>query len=39
MGTTKSAVSRLEASLRDERHCPSFSTLKKIRKRLRQTLG
>ncbi len=29
MGTTKSAVSRLEASLRDERHSPSFSTLKK----------
>lgn len=29
MGTTKSAVSRLEASLRDERHSPSFATLKK----------
>ncbi len=29
MGTTKSAVSRLEASLRDERHSPSFTTLKK----------
>lgn len=29
MGTTKSAISRLEASLRDEKHSPSFSTLKK----------
>ena len=29
MGTTKSAVSRLEASLRAERHSPSFATLKK----------
>jgi DNA-binding XRE family transcriptional regulator len=29
MGTTKSAISRLEASLRDERHSPSFATLKK----------
>ena len=29
MRTTKSAVSRLEASLRDERHSPSFATLKK----------
>ena len=29
MGTTKSAVSRLEASLRDDRHSPSFATLKK----------
>ena len=29
MGTTKSAVSRLEASLREERHSPSFATLKK----------
>ena len=29
MGTTKSAVSRLEASLRNERHSPSFATLKK----------
>jgi transcriptional regulator with XRE-family HTH domain len=29
MGTTKNAVSRLEASLRDERHSPSFATLKK----------
>ena len=29
MGTTKSAVSRLESSLRDERHSPSFATLKK----------
>lgn len=29
MGTTKSAVSRLESSLRDEKHSPSFATLKK----------
>jgi DNA-binding XRE family transcriptional regulator len=29
MGTTKSAVSRLESSLRNERHSPSFATLKK----------
>lgn len=29
MGTTKSAVSRLESSLRSEKHSPSFSTLKK----------
>ena len=29
MGTTKSAVSRLEASLRSERHSPSFATLRK----------
>lgn len=29
MGTTKSAVSRLEASLRDHKHSPSFVTLKK----------
>ena len=29
MGTTKSAVSRLEASLRDPKHSPSFVTLKK----------
>ena len=29
MGTTKSAISRLEASLRDEKHSPSFSTLNK----------
>ena len=29
MGTTKSAISRLEASLRDERHSPSFATLRK----------
>ena len=29
MGTTKSAVSRLEASLRDPKHSPSFLTLKK----------
>jgi ribosome-binding protein aMBF1 (putative translation factor) len=29
MGTTKSAVSRLEASLRDQKHSPSFVTLKK----------
>lgn len=29
MGTTKSAVSRLEASLRNEKHSPSFATLKK----------
>ena len=29
MGTTKSAVSRLEASLRSDRHSPSFATLRK----------
>ena len=29
MGTTKSAVSRLEASLRNERGSPSFATLRK----------
>jgi transcriptional regulator with XRE-family HTH domain len=29
MGTTKSAVSRLEASLPDQKHSPSFVTLKK----------
>ena len=29
MGTTKSAISRLEASLRNDKHSPSFSTLKK----------
>lgn len=29
MGTTKSAVSRLESSLRNDKHSPSFSTLKK----------
>jgi len=29
MGTTASAVSRLEASLSSERHSPSFSTLRK----------
>lgn len=29
MGTTVSAVSRLESSLRSERHSPSFSTLRK----------
>lgn len=29
MGTTKSAVSRLEASLRSERGSPSFATLRK----------
>lgn len=29
MGTTKSAVSRLEASIRSERHSPSFATLRK----------
>lgn len=29
MGTTKSAVSRLEASLRSEKHSPSFATLRK----------
>jgi len=28
-GTTKSAISRLESSLRDEKHSPSFATLKK----------
>ncbi len=29
MGTTKSAVSRLEASLRSDSHSPSFATLRK----------
>ena len=29
MGTTKSAVSRLEASFRNDRHSPSFATLKR----------
>lgn len=29
MGTTKSAVSRLEASFRSENHSPSFSTMRK----------
>lgn len=29
MGTTKSAISRLESSLRDDKHSPSFGTLKK----------
>lgn len=29
MGTTKSAVSRLESSIRSESHSPSFSTLRK----------
>jgi len=29
MGTTKSAISRLESSLRNEKHSPSFATLKK----------
>ena len=29
MGTTNSAVSRLEASLRNDTHSPSFATLRK----------
>ena len=29
MGTTKSAISRLESSLRNEKHSPSFATLTK----------
>ena len=29
MGTTKSAVSRLESSLRTDKHSPSFATLRK----------
>lgn len=29
MGTTKSAISYLESSLRNEKHSPSFATLKK----------
>lgn len=29
MGTTKSAISRLEASMRSESHSPSFATLRK----------
>lgn len=32
MGTTVSAVSRLEASLRSEKHSPSFATLRKYAK-------
>ena len=29
MGTTKSAVSRLEGSIRNDKHSPSFATLRK----------
>jgi DNA-binding XRE family transcriptional regulator len=29
MGTTKSAISRLESSFRNDRHSPSFATLKR----------
>jgi len=29
MGTIKSAVSRLEATLRTDKHSPSFATLRK----------
>ena len=29
MGTTKSAISRLESSLRTDKHSPSFATLRK----------
>jgi DNA-binding XRE family transcriptional regulator len=29
MGTTKSAISRLEASMRSDSHSPSFATLRK----------
>ena len=29
MGTTKSAISRLEASIRSDSHSPSFATLRK----------
>ena len=29
MGTTKSAISRLEASLRNDKHSSSFATLKR----------
>ena len=36
MGTTKSAVSRLEASLRSENHSPSFATLRKYAHACRQ---
>ena len=32
MGTTVSTVSRLEASLRSEKHSPSFATLRKYAK-------
>ncbi len=32
MGTTKSAISRLESSFRTEKHSPSFMTLKKYAK-------
>ncbi len=32
MGTTKSAVSRLEASFGSEKHSPSFATLRKYAK-------
>ena len=32
MGTTKSAVSRLESSLRDPKHSPSFDTIRRYAK-------
>lgn len=32
MGTTKSAVSRLESSLRNPKHSPSFETIKRYAK-------
>ena len=32
MGTTKSAVSRLESSLRDPRHSPTFETIRRYAK-------
>ena len=32
MGTTKSAVSRLESSLRDPKHSPSFETIRRYAK-------
>ena len=39
MGTTKSAISRLGSSLRNEKHSPSFATLTKICPRLWQEAG
>jgi DNA-binding XRE family transcriptional regulator len=32
MGTTKSAISRLESSLRDPKHSPSFETIRRYAK-------
>lgn len=38
MGTTKSAVSRLESSFGNEKHSPSFSTLRKYAQALGKKL-